>query len=404
MAVRFSKRIKIAKGLSLNLSRSGVGVSMGGRGGSISVGKRGVYANTSLPGTGLSYRTKLSGGQQKPASNGSAATPFSGKISIQLHDDGLVTIVDEHGAALPTKLANQVKAENQEAILAMLNRAAEGNNLELEECLTIHQLTPDLRQTPEPPPAFANPKPSQPAERKISFIDKLLMQSNRIRQQNEECRNQHAVEVRAWELEKAEYDRSTLAITDALTHVGKGAVADIETVAEYVLSLITWPKETLVSYEISSDGRTLALDIDLPDEDDVPSRVATVNEKGLKLTFKSRTEAQRRKDFVLMAYGTLFRCAGEMLAALPSVKVCVVSGYLQRLDKTTGKVSEDYVLSAIVDRAKWSDISFENLESVDPAVALKRFPIRVKVDRTATFEAITPFEITDASPVEVSVN
>lgn len=404
MAVRFSKRIKIAKGLSLNLSRSGVGVSMGGRGGSISVGKRGVYANTSLPGTGLSYRTKLSGGQQKPASNGSAATPFSGKISIQLHDDGLVTIVDEHGAALPTKLANQVKAENQEAILAMLNRAAEGNNLELEECLTIHQLTPDLRQTPEPPPAFANPKPSQPAERKISFIDKLLMQSNRIRQQNEECRNQHAVEVRAWELEKAEYDRSTLAITDALTHVGKGAVADIETVAEYVLSLITWPKETLVSYEISSDGRTLALDIDLPDEDDVPSRLATVNEKGLKLTFKSRTEAQRRKDFVLMAYGTLFRCAGEMLAALPSVKVCVVSGYLQRLDKTTGKVSEDYVLSAIVDRAKWSDISFDNLESVDPAVALKRFPIRVKVDRTATFEAITPFEITDASPVEVSVN
>ena len=105
-----------------------------------------------------------------------------------------------------------------------------------------------------------------------------------------------------------------------------------------------------------------------------------------------------------MAYGTLFRCAGEMLAALPSVKVCVVSGYLQRLDKTTGKVSEDYVLSAIVDRAKWSDISFENLASVDPAVALKRFPIRVKVDRTATFEAITPFEITDASGVGVSVN
>lgn len=174
MAVRFSKRIKIAKGLSLNLSRSGVGVSMGGRGGSISVGKRGVYANTSLPGTGLSYRTKLSGGKQKPTSSGSAAAPFSGKISIQLHEDGLVTIVDEQGVALPAKLANQVKAENQEAILAMLNRVAEGNNLELEECLTIHQLTPGLRQTPEAPPAFESPKPSQPAERKISFIDKRL--------------------------------------------------------------------------------------------------------------------------------------------------------------------------------------------------------------------------------------
>ena len=214
MAVRFSKRIKIAKGLSLNLSRSGVGVSMGGRGGSISVGKRGVYANTSLPGTGLSYRTKLSGGKQKPTSSGSAAAPFSGKISIQLHEDGLVTIVDEQGVALPAKLANQVKAENQEAILAMLNRVAEGNNLELEECLTIHQLTPGLRQTPEAPPAFESPKPSQPAERKISFIDKLLMRSNQIRQQNEECRNQHEEEVRAWELEKAEYERSTLAIND----------------------------------------------------------------------------------------------------------------------------------------------------------------------------------------------
>lgn len=56
----YRKRIKICKGVKLNLSGSGVSVTIGGKGASVSVGKRGTYLNTSIPGTGIYSRKKIS--------------------------------------------------------------------------------------------------------------------------------------------------------------------------------------------------------------------------------------------------------------------------------------------------------------------------------------------------------
>ena len=61
MAWNFRKRIKIAPGIHLNLSKSGISTSVGPKGAKISVGKNGTYLNTSIPGTGLYSRKKLSG-------------------------------------------------------------------------------------------------------------------------------------------------------------------------------------------------------------------------------------------------------------------------------------------------------------------------------------------------------
>ena len=54
MAFRFRKSIRIAKGVRLNLSRSGVSTSLGGRGLTVNVSKRGTRVTTGIPGTGLS--------------------------------------------------------------------------------------------------------------------------------------------------------------------------------------------------------------------------------------------------------------------------------------------------------------------------------------------------------------
>ena len=60
MAFRFSKRIKIAKGISLNLSKSGIGMSAGVKGLRFGTGPRGSRFTASLPGTGISkeWRSK----------------------------------------------------------------------------------------------------------------------------------------------------------------------------------------------------------------------------------------------------------------------------------------------------------------------------------------------------------
>ncbi|WP_283648023.1 DUF4236 domain-containing protein [Hafnia paralvei] len=59
MGFRFRKRIKIAPGLSINISKSGVSTSIGGKGSTVNIGKKGVKATTSIPGTGISHSSNL---------------------------------------------------------------------------------------------------------------------------------------------------------------------------------------------------------------------------------------------------------------------------------------------------------------------------------------------------------
>jgi len=58
MGFRFQRRIRIAPGVRLNLSKSGIGASVGRTG--LRAGmdaKRRKYFSVGLPGTGLSYRS-----------------------------------------------------------------------------------------------------------------------------------------------------------------------------------------------------------------------------------------------------------------------------------------------------------------------------------------------------------
>jgi Protein of unknown function (DUF4236) len=57
MGLRFQRRIKVFPGVRINLSKSGVGLSVGGRGAHIGIDSRGRrYASVGLPGTGVSWR------------------------------------------------------------------------------------------------------------------------------------------------------------------------------------------------------------------------------------------------------------------------------------------------------------------------------------------------------------
>jgi tetratricopeptide (TPR) repeat protein len=64
MSFRFWRRVKIAPGLTLNLSKSGGSLSFGPRGAKLTVGPRGRRATVGIPGTGLFYTTKISGGRR----------------------------------------------------------------------------------------------------------------------------------------------------------------------------------------------------------------------------------------------------------------------------------------------------------------------------------------------------
>ena len=68
MGFRFRKRVRLAKGLYLNLSQRGGSLSIGSRGATANISKKGIRDTFSLPGTGISYQTKHVGVSQRHGS------------------------------------------------------------------------------------------------------------------------------------------------------------------------------------------------------------------------------------------------------------------------------------------------------------------------------------------------
>ncbi|MES2207972.1 MAG: DUF4236 domain-containing protein [Pseudomonadota bacterium] len=61
MGLRFQKRIPIFKGVTLNISKTGLSITLGQQGATINLGRKGATSNVGLPGSGLSWRESLKG-------------------------------------------------------------------------------------------------------------------------------------------------------------------------------------------------------------------------------------------------------------------------------------------------------------------------------------------------------
>jgi len=75
MGVRFWRRVKIAPGLTLNLSKSGGSLSFGPRGAKYTIGPRGRRATVGIPGTGLFYTQTSSGGRRSGSGRRTKGAP-----------------------------------------------------------------------------------------------------------------------------------------------------------------------------------------------------------------------------------------------------------------------------------------------------------------------------------------
>ena len=82
----------------------------------------------------------------------------------------------------------------------------------------------------------------------------------------------------------------------------------------------------------------------------------------------------------------------SLLAVLQQLR----TGYSQRLDRATGAIADEYLISVSADRRGWSRIDFSSLDRVDPVEALTRFNLRRRMTRTGVFTAIEPFTVSSA--------
>ncbi|MEN3974789.1 hypothetical protein [Emcibacter sp. SYSU 3D8] len=312
-------------------------------------------------------------------------------MRLELHDDGSVRFLTADGAEAPARLVKAAREQQGDKLSEWLQAEVDELNADYTCCVDIHLSTPDprlprFRQLD----AFGEPRPAAPVLRGITWFDKLLGRRADIEASNFIAERQHSEALTTWEgrLKKhAEDAADWLALLGRLERGDPDAMEKLFTAA---LGQIAWPKETLVDFDLSEDGRSLQLDVDLPDEDDIPRKIASVAGRGFKVTFKERSDAQIRRDFARLAHGTLFRVIGEAFATMATLDRLTASAYVQRPDPATGAVVDVYILAVRVDRETWCRIDFDRLADVDPVAALEGMGAVKSVRRGGHFAAIEP--------------
>lgn len=391
MGLRLRKSFKLAPGIRMNLSGSGLSWTLGPRGASIGVGKRGTYLNSGIPGTGLYSRQRIGGGATSRRNQPSSFTSVS--ISISVTDDGTVCFSDTEGNPIPERMVAAAKRQQRDVIRSLIQEKCDEINARIEALGGMHLDTPPSEVRPKfTSHDFEFDRPIKPAERRLGWFWSMFKGRREANEAtNAKALAQFEVDLREWEGEKsrfeqAEHERRELIETGIYNNVDA-----MERFLEATLQEIAWPRETLVSTEIAKEGQTVYIDVDLPEIDDMPTKTAGVPARGNKLTVKEMSPTNIQKLYMQHVHGIAFRTIGEVFHALPKADEVVLSGYSQRADKTTGRVSDEYLFSVRVPRLGWMKINFANLASIDVIEALTAFELRRSMTKTGQFKPIEPF-------------
>ncbi len=126
MGLRFSRRVTILPGVRMNFGLRGASLSLGPRGASVNIGRRGIFGNVGLPGTGLSYRGRLSPPARRRSAARMSEPPPTTTVAVnaKLEPDGSVVFADSDGAPASPERVKQVFAQSGDAVRAWLDEHA----------------------------------------------------------------------------------------------------------------------------------------------------------------------------------------------------------------------------------------------------------------------------------------
>lgn len=205
--MRFQKRIKIAPGIRINLGKKGGSLSLGARGASVNIGRRGVFQNIGIPGTGISFRNKISSGSSwsRGSSTSNSSEPKSIGVKVSLLSDGTITISDENDLPLSASLEKKVKKEKKDEINALINEHMQLINKEYDACVNQYKLTPppdiDILGSLD----FNIEKPDEPKPYKTNFFTKILFLDNYINNKNQKIWKKYNADLQEWQEIKNQY-------------------------------------------------------------------------------------------------------------------------------------------------------------------------------------------------------
>jgi len=350
MGFRFSKRISIMPGVRLNFGLGGASLSLGRRGSSVTVGKRGVFGNVGVPGTGLSYRTRLDRPTSRSSEQGMAqealAPNLPDVVIIKLIDDA-IAFFDPNEEPIAPALLPTVRRLAKERTDALLATNVEIRNQVFETLATLH------RDIPPSTGSIANEQ-GKPQEQQFpdrqSYMEALM----------------------TWRAEAA--------------NAGPGVEA-LEQAVLQALSALEWPRETNIALELRGDR--LMLDVDLPEIEDMPVSRWTANLSQLRLVEKPLSQKDRAATYLAHVSSVLLRLIGYSMAVDRHIGSVALSAYTQR-SSSTGRPSNDYVAVVEVSRAQWGEVNCSAMSAIDPENLLRRFGAKMDTNSTGVLKIQQP--------------
>ncbi|QOY36017.1 DUF4236 domain-containing protein [Anaerobacillus isosaccharinicus] len=417
MSFRFQKRVKVAPGIRLNISKRGVSTSVGRRGGSVTLGRRGLYGNVGLPGSGLSYRTKLDKTTGRtlytsPQKN-SRAVPQTVLLNFDKTSHSLV-FVDEDGQRVPPAVERDIKRKFNDDIQKIYDQKEQEINEHTTKLLKLHKETLQER-SPEELRDLARKSVTleveMPSEREIfeelkvdfeeglRFFERisLLLPKKRkefLEKVKNEAQQQYTHEFKLFEQAQEEYEEAKLKRLAKVEKVIAGDPVAMELWLENFLAELDFPLDTNVSFSILS-ADTIYVDVDLPQMEEIPLTKAEILKSG-KLKVQKKSQRELREHYAIMVGGTALYLCSYVFSLLPTCETIIISGYTQVKNKATGHLDDQYIYSLKVDKSTLYSL---NMEEVHPIAAFENFEPIINATKTFIFREIKPYE-----PVEEKRN
>ena len=314
MGLRFRKSIRICKGMKLNFGKTGVGVSFGTRGLHYTVHSSGRRtASVGIPGTGISYVSSRGGGRYKRSR---AGVGVKAQRAIHVH---------------------QQKEEEYNRNCEMVD---DFNEL-LDMIRSIHEECSDtidwisLKNKPEP---FNNMFPGPREEEALN--DAVLAAREEDKQVYDDWENMKklATQVLAGEIDSYFYVVSEMHPFDEILDYGS-------------------------DFNIGTDiPNILEVEFHAKTDKVVPNHVLEITKTG-KLSSKKMTKTMHydiAQDYICSC---VLRTAREVFALLPIENVVI--HVVDKVQPIIGDEYEDTVLSVLIDRKRFEQISFSGIDASD---------------------------------------
>jgi Protein of unknown function (DUF4236) len=311
LGFRFSRRIKIAPGIRVNIGLKGASVSVGPRGASNTAGRNGIYANAGIPGTGLSYREWLDKPKKLTYPSKPAKPALPDNIVITFDENGTLIMKGDAGNHLESEMRSRAIRVFKEQIISFGNQQAFEANDAVRRITGIH--------CDRPPPAQQRHLHTYPISKPIKPSNpRDAPEGSAERMAKEGVWSDYMERLAAWCAAKADYERLNTSHTDTLPY---------EKALDQALTELSWPRETIVTMELASNKTKLLLDVDLPEIEDFPKSSCVFDQRKLALVRKLLSPRIWQKSYQQHIYGTVFRIIGQAFASNPILSEVRIAGY-----------------------------------------------------------------------------